>query len=240
MHAPKPLPRLRALLLDFGGTLASEVPSRGAIYAEAARGAGLDVSERVMAACMGAAHDALPIELADGSFRYTRPWFEAFIEHVFVEQLGLGRGRLEGVKEELFARFSDAATFQLFPGARELVDAARARGLRTAIVSNWSEPLPQLVESLGLGPFDLILASAAERLEKPDSALFERALSRLGVEPAEALHVGDSHRNDVLGAEALGISALLLDRGADGPTRDRTPRVVRSLDEVGELLTSAG
>lgn len=239
MHAPTDLSRLRALLLDFGGTLAAEVPSRGAIYAEAARGAGLDVSDHAMAARMGAAHDALPLELADGSFRYTRPWFEAFIEHVFVEQLGLGRGRLEGVKEELFARFADAATFRLFPGARELVDAARARGLRTAIVSNWSEPLPQLVEGLGLGPFDLILASASERLEKPEAALFERALARLGVEPSEALHVGDSRRNDVLGAEALGISALLLDRGAESPARERPLRVVRSLNEVRELLISA-
>ena len=240
MHAPPDLSRLRALLLDFGGTLATEVPARGAIYAEAARSAGLDVTERAMTERMGAAHDALPMELADGSFRYTRPWFEAFIEHVFVEQLGLGRGRLAGVKEELFARFSDAATFQLFPGARELVDTARARGLRTAIVSNWSEPLPQLVESLGIGPFDLVLASATERLEKPDAALFERALSKLGVDPSEALHVGDSHRNDVLGAEALGISALLLDRGADGPPRGAPLRVVRSLDEVAALLVPAG
>lgn len=239
MPGPADLQRLRALLLDFGGTLASEVPSRGAIYAEAAHHAGLDVTADAMAGHMGTAHDALPMELEDGAFRYTRPWFEAFIEHVFVEQLGLGSGRLDGVREELFARFSDASTFQVFPGARALVHSAHALGLRVAIVSNWSETLPELVASLGLGRFDAILSSATERLEKPDAELFERALARLGVAADEALHVGDSHHNDVLGAGSVGIPAVLLDRGAEHPLRGQTHRVARSLDDVRALIRFA-
>lgn len=239
MISPERPSTLRALLLDFGGTLAREVPGRGAIYAEAARDAGLEVTPEAMARHMGAAHDALPLVLEDGSFRYTRPWFERFIDHVFLEQLGLAEDRIGAVKEALFARFSDAATFQVFPGASRLIQEARALGLGVAIVSNWSDALVPLVDALGLGPFDAVLSSATERLEKPEPELFARALSRLGVRPEEALHVGDSHPNDVVGARESGIAAAFLDRRAPAARREPTHHVVRSLDDVRTLIRFA-
>ena len=52
---------LQALLLDFGGTLATEVSSRAAIYADAARVHGCAVSEERMAELMSSAHAALPL-----------------------------------------------------------------------------------------------------------------------------------------------------------------------------------
>jgi putative hydrolase of the HAD superfamily len=49
-------------------------------------------------------------------------------------------------------------------------------------------------------------------VEKPHPRIFERALSDLEAEPAGALHVGDSLRQDVEGALAVGMEALLLVR----------------------------
>jgi putative hydrolase of the HAD superfamily len=55
-------------------------------------------------------------------------------------------------------------------------------------------------------------------VEKPDPRIFRRALERLGAEPSEALHVGDSPEHDLAGARAVGIAALLVDRrGAPAP-----------------------
>ncbi|MBA2793148.1 MAG: HAD hydrolase-like protein, partial [Thermoleophilaceae bacterium] len=48
-------------------------------------------------------------------------------------------------------------------------------------------------------------------------ALLLRAVEMAGVSPAEAVHVGDSYADDVLGAQAAGVRALLLDRPAVGP-----------------------
>jgi len=203
---------LSAVLLDAGGTLLRERKSRAALYAEAARAADLDVDEERMREWMYRTHAQLPRRL-DGHFRYSRGWFEAFIERVFVDGLGLDPAGLPGVVEALFARFGDPATFRLLPGALELVAGLRRRGLRVGVVSNWSPALPGLLEGLGLGPhLDFAVVSACEGCEKPEREIFERALARAGVPAAAALHAGDDPVKDVQGARSAGILPVLVGR----------------------------
>jgi REG-2-like HAD superfamily hydrolase len=219
-----------ALLLDAGGTLLSEEPSRETLYAQAATRRGLNVPPPAMRLCMHRAHAALPLIL-DGNYRYSRVWFEAFIADVFVRQLGLEASRLPALVEELFAVFADAANFRLLPGARELLDEARRRGWKLALVSNWSPALPGVLEGLGiLTAFDQVLVSAIEGLEKPQPAIFERALERLNVPAHQALHVGNEPVQDVQGAQRCGIRALLLD--ARGEHAALGLASVKSLNEV--------
>ncbi|HEU5248802.1 MAG TPA: HAD-IA family hydrolase, partial [Thermoanaerobaculia bacterium] len=59
--------------------------------------------------------------------------------------------------------------------------------------------------------------------------IFHRACRRIGVEPAEALHVGDSVAEDFQGARRAGLSALLLDR------LDRHPEIADRIVSLGEL-----
>jgi putative hydrolase of the HAD superfamily len=61
------------------------------------------------------------------------------------------------------------------------------------------------------------VSSAEAGARKPDPAIFATALGLVGCEPAEALHVGDTPEEDLDGARAAGIRALLIDReGEDG------------------------
>jgi FMN phosphatase YigB (HAD superfamily) len=74
------------------------------------------------------------------------------------------------------------------------------------------------------GLLDLLdgVATAAEAgARKPDRRLFDAALHLAGCAPENALHVGDSPSNDVAGAAAAGIRAVLLRR--DGDRLDRVP-----------------
>ena len=224
-----------ALLIDFGGTLALEKTPRARIYQEAARRAGLWIDEEPMAALMGEALAALP---KHSPVRYTRPWFELFIERIFGEELGLDGAAIVGVKEELFARFTDPKTFGVFPDARVLLGAARAAQIPVAVVSNWTDTLDALIEGLELGPFGAIASSAALSVEKPDRGIFEWALGRIGVPAERALHVGDSYSNDVVGARALGIEAVLLDRG--GASTHPKTEVVRTLDALVDRIFPSG
>ena len=66
-------------------------------------------------------------------------------------------------------------------------------------------------------------------MEKPDPALFHRALERLGAEPADALHVGDRVELDLAGARAAGIDSVLIDRRAADGTDTATIRDLRQL-----------
>lgn len=228
---------LRALFVDVGNTLLREEPSRFELYAVQARARGVAIAEDEMRALMVRAHREVPSEIG-GAWRYTDRWFESYIDRVFHAYLGLDRAVLPELSRELFANFSRPETFVIFPGAFELFARARARGLKLGVVSNWSPRLPALLERLAIArEVDFMLCSAIERLEKPDTELFTRALARAGVAPHEALHAGDDLERDVLGARRAGLHAALVDhaRRHDEWSATYAPRVT-SLDALAELV----
>lgn len=216
---------LEAVFLDVGETLVREEPLRWTIYAEAARRRGVEIEDRAMLELMVRINAELPA-VVDGGFRYTDPWFEAYIRRIFRDELGLPGAELGAVTQELFARFEDPATFHLYPGARDLLATCRAHGLVLGVISNWSARLPRVLAGLGLdGAFDFVLCSALEAMEKPDPAIFRAALERAGVPAQRALHAGDHPEKDGY-ASRLGIEAVLVDhrgrlegRPPDGLTR---------------------
>jgi putative hydrolase of the HAD superfamily len=104
--------------------------------------------------------------------------------------------------------FIGSLVFEAVPGARETLEALDRRGLRLAVVANWDCALPGHLAAAGLdGSFDTVVTSARAGAAKPDPAIFELALTELGVEPARALHVGDEPI-DEQGAVAAGLRFL--------------------------------
>jgi putative hydrolase of the HAD superfamily len=98
------------------------------------------------------------------------------------------------------------------------------------VVSNWDSYLPALLEGLGLARrFQAVAVSAIEETGKPDAEIFHRACARLSVGASEALHVGDSVREDYEGARAAGLTALLLDR------QDRHRDIEQRIASLAEL-----
>lgn len=91
-------------------------------------------------------------------------------------------------------------------------------GLRLGVISNWDRRLSGLLHSLGVGErLDVLISSAEVGLRKPDPRIFELACERMGVLPEEAAHVGDHHYSDVLGARAVGIRPVFVDRSGRPP-----------------------
>jgi HAD superfamily hydrolase (TIGR01509 family) len=102
--------------------------------------------------------------------------------------------------------FVEAMVFEPVEGSVGAVENLRAAGLVIACVSDWDIGLEEQLSEAGIGHlFDLVLTSAEAGAPKPDPALFEEALRRLGVPPARALHVGDSEA-DRAGASATGMA----------------------------------
>jgi putative hydrolase of the HAD superfamily len=71
---------------------------------------------------------------------------------------------------------------------------------------------------------------------KPHRRIFETALEQLGVQPHEAVFIGDSYHADIAGAERIGLRAIWRING-DEPARPNTC-CVRSLSELLPLLQS--
>jgi FMN phosphatase YigB (HAD superfamily) len=106
------------------------------------------------------------------------------------------------------------------------------------VVSNWDHSLHERLAETGLAPLvDAAVASAELGHAKPSPAIFEHALALAGAEAADAVHVGDSQREDVQGALAAGLRPVLVARG-ERPVAAGVP-VIASLAELPPLCQYA-
>jgi len=124
--------------------------------------------------------------------------------------------------------------FTPFPDAIPALSELRERGLTVVIASNWDCSLPDWLRPAGiLELVDGVVTSAEVGAAKPNPRVFQRALGLAGVEPGEALHVGDKVDNDVEGAAAAGVRGVLIQREGDPPAGVES---IRSLSELPALL----
>jgi len=214
------LPRVRAVTLDVNGTLLS-CPDLGREYSRvlARHGIELDATrlgELVVTVWRELACAAHPARDRFAAHPEGAPGFwRRFVERV--AELGGATRPSRFAAAELYERFATAAPWRLYDDTLPALDALAERGLVLAVVSNWDERLPRVLAAHGLTPrFRTIVYSQAVGVEKPHRAIFEAAVAALGVAPAEVVHVGDSPREDVEGARAAGLGALLLARDGGG------------------------
>lgn len=129
---------------------------------------------------------------------------------------------------------------RLDPHALAVLTALREHGLTLGMISNSNGWVERLVAENGLRPyFQFVLDSRLVGVEKPDPRIFQMALDRVGVDPAEALYIGDLYSIDVVGSNAAGMRAILLDPA--GLWRHVDCPKARDLSEAADLiLTQAG
>jgi putative hydrolase of the HAD superfamily len=127
-----------------------------------------------------------------------------------------------------------ALEFRPFDDALPVLAELAAAGHELLIVSNWDCSLPDWLGPAGLlDHVTAVVTSARAGAAKPDPRIFEQALELADVPAADAIHVGDSIENDVEGARALGIRAVLVAR--HGPAPDGV-EAVSSLAQLPALL----
>jgi putative hydrolase of the HAD superfamily len=98
----------------------------------------------------------------------------------------------------------------LYDDVIPVLSEVKGEGWRNVILSNHMPELPDVVHTLGLSPyFDFCITSAATGYEKPNPQAFLLALRRAG-NPEKAWMVGDNIISDIHGAEAAGITAILV------------------------------
>src|SRR5205085_11679835 len=112
---------------------------------------------------------------------------------------------------EMTSAWGHAHNFDIFDDVLPTLTELRRHELRIALVSNTSRDLDDFVGHHGLD-VDAVVSSGRHGKTKPHPTIFRAALELLEVEPAEAVMVGDSLDDDIEGARAVGMGALLLDR----------------------------
>lgn len=133
--------------------------------------------------------------------------------------------------ETLYQRCIDPAEWQVYLDTPLVLEALRAKGIRTAVVSNIAWDIRHVLDAADAQADEYIL-SFEVGAAKPDLRIFEAALDRLGVAARDALMVGDSEENDGA-ARALGCSFVLVD---PLPIAQRPTGLVDALSGAGLSL----
>ncbi|PYJ02867.1 MAG: HAD family hydrolase [Verrucomicrobia bacterium] len=203
------LPSIRAVTFDVGGTLIEPWPSVGHVYAEVAARHGLKgLSAAVLNRHFAAAWRALK------DFNYSRAQWAEVVRQTF---RGLTDTPLSGALfEAIYSRFAQPEAWRVYDDVLPTLEAMAARGLKLGVISNWDERLRPLLRRLKLQQyFEVMVVSCEAGVAKPSPAIFSQAAKKLGVAKEVVLHVGDSPEWDLRGAQAAGLKALLLRRGAN-------------------------
>ena len=127
-----------------------------------------------------------------------------------IEGMG-GVGETYAAALEMEGAWSHAHHFELYDDALPTLAELRQHGLRIGLLSNSARDLDAFVSHHALTA-DAVLTSVLHGKTKPHETIFRRMLELLDVEPEEAVMVGDTLEDDIEGARAVGMQALLVDR----------------------------
>jgi putative hydrolase of the HAD superfamily len=144
-----------------------------------------------------------------------------------IEGMG-GAGDTYAAAAEMEGAWALAHHFELYEDALPVLGEVRARGLRIGLLSNSARDLGAFVAHHGL-TVDAVLTSGVHGKTKPHETIFRRMLELLEVAAPDAVMVGDTVEDDVEGARAVGMRAVLVDR-------ERRHPELESIDDLRALL----
>ncbi|MDH4186857.1 MAG: HAD-IA family hydrolase [Nitrospira sp.] len=140
-----------------------------------------------------------------------RLWWFDIVHNVFY-RVGMFE-RFDEFFEQVFQVFEDPRSWTLFPETPAVLAQLRDEGFELGIVSNFDTRLFSVLRGLGIDRlFDTVTIASLAQAAKPAPRIFEIALEKHAIDADEAVHVGDSMRDDVEGAMKAGLTGILLDR----------------------------
>ena len=207
---------IRTVFFDFYGTLIGFDPSRFVIQSTACIDFNIQLTPEGVAKGYAMADAYMAEQNANNPLRTLSPkergWFFAEYERLVLKGAGIEITTKQAAAIwERIGRvpYRMSAYDDVFP----TIKALKLRGLTLGVISNMNRNGDALLKDVGLTPYiDFVITSGEVLVEKPHPDIFTFALSRAGVKPYEAVHVGDQLTSDVEGALGAGITPILLDR----------------------------
>jgi HAD superfamily hydrolase (TIGR01549 family) len=213
---------LRAVLFDVDFTIAKPGPLLGPEgYRDAGRRFGLELDPQRYAEARAAA--LLDLHHHPELDHDEEVWIR------FTEDIVRGMGGEGETCRQVAIAITDgwleSENFELYEDVLPTFEALRQANLKLGLVSNTSRDLDAFVGHHRLD-VDAWVSSGVHGKVKPSPSIFKAVLELLGVEPSEAVMIGDSPEDDVAGAEAVGIRGLLLDREGKLGREDALPTLL--------------
>ena len=220
---------LRAVLFDVDFTLARPGPELGPEgYVRAGERHGL----RLEPGRYEVARDAALVDLR----RHPELEHDDEIWFRFTERIVRGMGgdadSAYACAVEITRAWERHGNFELYDDVPDVLTAIRSAGLQIGLVSNSARDVREFAQHHGLD-VDAGISSFHHGRTKPHASIFRAVLDLLEVDPPEAVMVGDTIADDIKGALALGMRAILLDREGAHPDFERR---IETLNELPRAL----
>jgi putative hydrolase of the HAD superfamily len=222
--------QVRAVLFDVDFTLVKPGPDLGPEgYRKLGRKHGLELDPARYADARLAAVENVE---RHPELRHDEEMWFAFTELIVRGMGGDGRAARQ-LAIEMTRLWERSENFDLYDDVLPVLSQLRTRGLKLGLVSNGGREISDFVAHHAL-EVDCAIASRAHGWIKPHESIFRAALDLLGVEAGETAMVGDSVEDDIEGATAVGMRALLIDR------EDRYPEAPNRLRDLWSLPAALG
>ncbi|HSL31493.1 MAG TPA: HAD family hydrolase [Anaerolineales bacterium] len=232
---------IKAIFFDLDGTLRHSIPSGGDVFTDYVITLGLPVDEeaRLRAIRWEHLYWANSMDLRNDLLAHSAETENFWIEY--------SRRRLVilGASPEWAVEFAPDVSRHMGEvykpqsvvpeDVRRTLPQLKEAGYVLAVISNRDQPFQQLLLEHGIGEFfDFSLAAGEVSIWKPDPGLFEHALRRAKLSPADVIYVGDNYYADVVGSRAAGLTPVLYDPLGVFPDPDCV--TIASFDELNSVL----
>lgn len=234
---------IRAVCFDWFNTLAHYHPPREEIQSQAFQEFGISVSAHQMTRGLLIADSGYFEENRISPIRKRSPEEQARVYARYQKTILAEAGIDFSDKPEMQANImkkaqelSQGMSFVLFDDVLPAMKTLKERKFILGLLTNLDRDMLPICRELGLEPYlDFVVTSGEVGADKPDSPIFLAALQKAGVNASEAVHVGDQYKLDIVGARAVGINPILIDRYGLYDDISDCPRI-HSLTEITDYL----
>jgi putative hydrolase of the HAD superfamily len=225
---------VRAVILDFYGTLAEGDGAAGR-WDDLVAAAGYRLDPAARDRFWNDGIDGVTHDEHSRSRDHYVAWQHARIR-ALLDASGVPPATCDGLARRMHESLA-LSRLVAYDEVGEVLAALRARGLALAICSNWDWDLHEAIARAGVdGACDVVVSSAWVGARKPHPRIYARTLEQLGVDPADAVFVGDTWTCDVEGPRAVGLRPVYVRRPHLGPDPTAPADVeLRGVERVTDL-----
>jgi putative hydrolase of the HAD superfamily len=226
---------IEAVFFDLYQTLVHYQPSQEELEADALKNLGINTTAAALRRPILTANEYIYRQIAKKplSQRSKEEVMALYAEYQRIVLKEAGIAADEKIVLRLLGMMQQAKMdLVLFDDVMPAIDDLKKRNLKLGLISNIEQNMTATLDKLGLSTeLDIIVTSQDAGFTKPQPEIFQYALEKAGVKPADAVYVGDQYQVDMVGAKKAGMQGILLDRDNYYQEKRDCPKI-KCLDEL--------
>jgi putative hydrolase of the HAD superfamily len=233
--------RIKAVLFDLDGTLFHYLPTSGEVFLDYLMSAGFHISEADRVRAEHWVHfyfaHSPEIQEDDRTFGDDQKGFWVNFTRRRLIAFGIAPAQAADMASEVSDHMSEIykPKIQVPEDAHALLDFLKESGYVLGMVSNRESSFQEEMRNMKLDCyFQFFLAGGEVKSFKPETLIFEHALTLAGTYAQETMYIGDNYFADILGARRAGLTPVLYDPINLFPEADCA--VIKSFAELPDLL----